>query len=152
MTAQPAPRPFCIVERPFFTDAEKQVNGDFSIDPQAALTFFDTGPGWKFECGELIHDVTQRPATIFGNLQRENYADAFCYCGIPPHRFGNNGELVEMPDDEVFLGFCVLRDEELQFFDWEFRDVDPWKPGFPDGWELDLGEPLWKQPPKPDNR
>ena len=143
MTAQAAPRPFSIIDREFFTQIESEVEGRFSIDPQAASTFFETGPEWKFSNGALVHDVFQNPTAIFGGLERGNFADAFCYCGIPPHRYDNDGEVTEMPTNQIFVGFSIVENQELVFFDWEFRDVDPWNSGFPDGWASDFGEQLW---------
>jgi len=109
----------------------------FMVDGEYYDHVEEHGPAWKFAVAVQLREVISNPTVIFCGLNRENFHDAFCYCGAIA---GDDSLLT----GRLFAAFAVYdEDNGFFFFDWEIRVEDRRKKGFPQNW-TDFGEPQWQ--------
>jgi hypothetical protein len=102
-----------------------------------------TGPRWKYEDARFITEAVRDPDVIFEGLKRHDQQDNLCYSVRPTID----------PDDEdsglpkyhyVFLVFVSLHMGYV-IFDWEWREEDPERPGYPLNWQDDFARSTWSR-------
>lgn len=96
-------------------------------------------PYWKFMAlGDLEH-VLSNPTSLYKDLQRDGFNDAYCYFGRPKHLKRSPTIETPFPPDQLLAVYVAWDDRGLIILDWEKRDADPSNPAKPLDGEKDFG-------------
>lgn len=133
--------PFSVDREPL-TEDEHAGRCTFYVSCTAIEKLQKYGPRWKYHNSDLIDEAILRPCAIFRGLKRTNFADGYCYVADLKERYDNDGELVSMPDDRLFLVFAK-NFMGLVVFDWEFRKRSNGNRNFPANSGDDFQECIW---------
>ncbi|MBW3539310.1 MAG: hypothetical protein KY476_03500 [Planctomycetes bacterium] len=135
-------RPFSVDRAPLTHD-ETECECTFYVTNSMIDKLMVDGPPWKFYNADLLDQGIVNPTVVFHGLQRDGFRDnCYCYTSDVPHRYNDFGVLEPMPPDRLFLIF-VRRERGMIVFDWEFREADEHRLGFPRDYASDFGEPVW---------
>jgi hypothetical protein len=89
-----------------------------------------------------IEPVLQDPTSLFEGLNRTEFDDGYCYCGVPErkYKFGQTGAIIDLPFPPgfVFVVFVNIQPDGLTITGWENRKCDPNDPLRPNGWATDF--------------
>ena len=94
--------------------------------------------------GQFVHLVASNPTVIFEGLERGGLADGYCYCGSIDPVDMNNGSTFCMGKDRVLLVFVKCTRNGFTI-DWDKREEDTDRPGWPRNWRNDFKEPKWQK-------
>lgn len=115
---------------------------DFRISQTKLRHLSKYGPAYKFFEGLSIPYTLKNPTVIFRGLEREHQEGAFCYAGIPPHRYLDHN--ITAPPHPGFT-FVIFADSEFRIFNWRWEKEDPKTPGYPIGWQNRFKEQKWSR-------
>jgi hypothetical protein len=87
-----------------------------------------------------IEPVLQSPLAIFEGLEREEFEDGFCYCGIPDKKQVTENSTVPPPPGMVFLIF-VNKEFAIFEFRWEKMCAEDF--GNPENYKTRFKQKTW---------
>jgi hypothetical protein len=87
-----------------------------------------------------IEPVLKNPLAIFAGLEREEFEDGFCYCGIPAEKYVTENTTVPPPPGMVFLIF-VNKEFAIFEFRWEKMYADNF--GNPKNYKTRFKQKTW---------
>ena len=122
----------------------------FHLSQNFTMELKRNGPEWKFLDAISIPSVISSPSAIFKDLNREEYDDAYCYSGVPPHSHklttsGTGTIAVPFPKGFVLLVYVYTNRNGFVIFDWDKRLESPSDPGHPENWRIDFKDKLWSR-------
>lgn len=105
----------------------------------------DEGVFWKYNLGRFLHLITASPVVIFEGLEREGLEDGFCYCGRFEPVAINESTKFSLPENRVVVVFVQCLESGFEIFEWDKREEDADRPGWPINWKADFRKVKWPQ-------
>lgn len=101
------------------------------------------GPIAKFYDARSVPEILGRPWAVFHGLEREDCEDAYCYCGIPEHRWLSSTVQVPPPPGMTLLVYVFTDHRGHIVTDWGWRQTHPDRNGCPIDYESAFGRQVW---------
>lgn len=89
--------------------------------------------------GSSVYNVLNSPAVIFEGIRRFQKGGQ-CYCGVPPQRWTEGGNMTPPPPGMVF---AVYVNPGGWIYDWRWEKMDPSQPEYPVDFQKRFKEVLW---------
>jgi|SRR5579864_473186 len=118
---------------------------EFCVAKQYVENLQRYGPQWKFWNLHVMKEVLADPIAIFEGLNRSGYGSGYVYSGLYSKQVISS--TIETPPHAGFVGIVIVNPDHRGniILDWEWRREDLDRPGFPEGWQNDFGDVIWKK-------
>lgn len=113
---------------------------EFKLPTKTALHLRTHGHERKFCEIFSIEPILKNPTVIFEGLERDEYGDALCYCGIPPVRHVSEETTGPTPKNMVFM---VFMNKEFAIFEFRWEKMDVTLDGYPQNHETRFRKQTW---------
>jgi len=124
-------------------DEDGEEGCDFLVSRSYVDRWQRVGPGWKFYNFHVIPEVLANPSVILGGLKREGHSHGFCYSGRVSKQMQNAEIELPPPPDRVGVVIVCPDHRGNVVLDYEWRQEDPDRPGWPQSWLRDFVRPIW---------